>query len=76
MREYLDAYEEYLRSAVNVSERRLILQKLILDIKVNKIMKHYVKDIPSMIDDIDRLYEECRLKAVAVNNIVSHIEKA
>ena len=76
MREYLDAYEKYLRSAVNVSERRLILQKLILDIKVNRIMSDYAKDIPSMIADIDRLYEGCRLKAVGVNNLVSQIKKA
>ena len=76
MREYLDAYTEYLNSASNVAEKRLILQKLIWDIKVNNRMKHYQGEIPNMFDDINSLYKDCRLKAVAFNNIVGKIKNA
>jgi hypothetical protein len=68
--------EEILDIPENVPvEKRLILQKLIRDIKVNNIMKHYQSEIPNMIDDIDKLYEDCRLKAVAFNNIAEKIKK-
>jgi hypothetical protein len=76
MREYLDAYTEYLDSARNVAEKRLILQKLIWDIKVNNRMKYYQGEIPNMFDDINNLYENCRLKAVAFNNIAEKIKNA
>ena len=76
MREYLDAFTVYLNSAVNAAEKRLILQKLIRDIKVNKIMKNYQDEIPNMFDDVDKLYEDCRLKAVAFNNIAEKIRNA
>ena len=73
MGQYLDSYTEYINSAVNVSEKRLILQKLILDIKVNKTMKHYKSEIPSMIEDINKSYADCRLKAIAFNKIADKI---
>ena len=76
MSEYLKAYTEYLNSAVNAAEKRLILQKLIRDIKVNNIMKHYQGEIPNMIGDVDKLYEDCRLKAVALNSIAEKIKNA
>jgi len=74
MREYLDAYTGYLNAAVDVSEKRLILQKLIQDIRVNKIMQHYLHEIPSMFNDINKLYEDCRLSAVAFNKIAEKIK--
>ena len=76
MKQYLDSYMKYIKAAVNVSEKRLILQKLILDIKVNKTMKHYQSEIPSMIEDIDKSYENCRLNAVSFNKVVDKIKNA
>ena len=37
-------------------------------------MKQYHADIPKMFDDIDNMYEECRLKALKVNRIVKKIK--
>ena len=51
-------------------------QKLILDIKVNKTMKHYQGEIPSMIEDIDKFYENCRLHAVSFNKVADKIKNA
>ena len=76
MKQYLDSYMKYIKAAVNVSEKRLILQKLILDIKVNKTMKHYQAEIPSMIEDIDKSYENCRLHAVSFNKVADKIKNA
>jgi len=76
MAQYIDSYTEYINSAVNASEKRLILQKLILDIKANKIMMHYKNEIPSMIEDIDKSFEDCRLKAVAFNKIADKVKNA
>jgi hypothetical protein len=73
-KQYLGSYIEYLNAAVNVSEKRLILQQLILDIKVNKKMKHYQNEIPSMIEDIDKSYERCRLYAISFNKVADKIQ--
>jgi hypothetical protein len=73
MRKYLDSYMEYIDAAVKASEKRLILQQLILAIKVNKTMKQYKRVIPDMVEDIDKSYEHCRLKAVAFNRIADKI---
>ena len=76
MKQYLDSYMKYINAAVNVSEKRLILQKLILDIKVNKTMKHYQGEIPSMMEDIDKSYENCRLHAVSFNKVADKTKNA
>lgn len=76
MGKYLDSYTEYINAVVNVSEKRMILQRLILDIKVNKMMMHYKSEIPSMMEDIDKSYDDCRLKAVAFNKIADKIKNA
>ena len=75
LKQYLGSYMKYIEAAVNVSKKRLILQKLILDIKVNKTMKHYQSEIPSMIEDIDKSYENCRLHAVSFNKVAEKIRK-
>ena len=76
MKLYSDSYMKYIKAAVNVSEKRLILQKLILDMKVNKTMKHYQCEIPSMIEDIDKSYENCRLHAASFNKVADKIKNA
>jgi len=76
MKQYSDSYIKYINAAVKVSEKRLILQKLILNIKVNKTMKHYQAEIPSMIDDINKSYENCRLYAVSFNKVADKIKNA
>jgi hypothetical protein len=73
MKQYLEKYIKYIKAVVDVSEKRLILQQLILDIKVNKKMKHYQNEIPSMMEDIEKSYERCRLYAVSFNNIADKI---
>lgn len=74
MKQYLDLYMKYINAAVNVSEKRLILQQLILDIKVNKIMKQYQNEIPKMIDDINKSYDRSRLLAVSFNKVANKIQ--
>jgi hypothetical protein len=76
MKHYSDSYMKYISAAVNVSEKRLILQKLILDIKVNKTMKHYQCEIPRMIEDINKSCENCRLHAVSFNKVADKIKNA
>ncbi len=76
MAQYIGSYAEYINSAVNTSEHRLILQKLIRDIKVNKIMMHYKNEVPNMIKDINKSFEDCRLKAVAFNKIADKVKSA
>ena len=39
-------------------------------------MKHYQGEIPSMIEDIDRSYENCRLHAVSFNKVADKIKNA
>jgi len=76
MAQYIGSYAEYINSVVNTSEHRLILQKLIRDIKVNKKMMHYKNEIPSMIKDTNKSFEGCRLKAVAFNKIADKVKSA
>lgn len=76
MAQYIGSYTEYINSVVNASEHRLILQKLIRDIKVNKIMMHYKNEVPSMINDTDKSFEDCLSKAVAFNKIADKVKSA
>jgi hypothetical protein len=74
MKQYFDSYMKYMNAAVNVSKKRLLLQQLILDIKVNITMKQYQREIPSMMKDIDESYERCRLYAVSFNKVADKIK--
>ena len=74
MKQYIDSYMKYINAAVNVAEKRLLLQQLILDIKVNKTMMQYQIEIPSMMKDIRKSYERCRLCAVSFNKIADKIK--
>lgn len=76
MAQYIGSYVEYINSVVNASEHRLILQKLIRDIKVNKRMMHYKNEVPNMIKDTDKSFEDCLLKAVAFNKIADKVKSA
>ncbi len=76
MKQYLDSYMKYISAAVTASEKRLILQQLILDIKVNKTMKEYRMEIPSMMKDVNKSYEKCLSYVVSFNRIADEIKAA
>jgi hypothetical protein len=60
----LKAYKEYLECTKIVSEKRLEIQRLILQIKMGNKSKAASVNVVSMMNEIDLLVNDCKNKAL------------
>ncbi|WP_321413609.1 hypothetical protein [uncultured Desulfobacter sp.] len=75
-KKHIISYLDYLKSAVLAAEKRLFIQRVILDIKINRTVKKNEVALPKMFNELDEMYGECRQKAILVNNIAEEIKSA
>jgi len=75
MEKYLKTYKEYLECAKIVSEKRLKIQKSILQIKTGSKSKTAPVDVVNMMTEIDLLVNVCKNKAHEVNETARQITK-
>jgi len=74
MRDYLYAYESYLKCATIASEKRLDIQELILQATKNKASKESSNIMVAMKKEMETLQNECLDKARKFNSIANEIK--